>query len=59
MGAETLGWSGFGGGKLAGLARHNVVIHSDNMQMVEDLHMVIGHLIYSALRDRVLAADEG
>ncbi len=54
MGAATLGWSGFGGGKLAALARHNVVVHSDNMQMVEDAHMVIGHLIYSALRDRVL-----
>ena len=25
------------------------------MQMVEDVHMVVGHLIYSALRDRVLA----
>ena len=54
-GAVTLGWSGFGGGRLAGLAQHNVVVHSDNMQMVEDMHMVIGHLIYSALRDRVLA----
>ena len=54
-GAVTLGWSGFGGGKLAARAQHNVVVHSDNMQMVEDAHMVIGHLIYSALRDRVLA----
>lgn len=57
-GAITLGWSGFGGGKLAKLARHNVVVYSDNMQMVEDVHMVVGHLIYSALRDRVLAATE-
>ena len=55
VGAVTLGWSGFGGGKLAKLAQHTVVVHSDNMQMVEDLHMVVGHLIYSALRDRVLA----
>ncbi len=54
-GAVTLGWSGFGGGTLAKLAQHNVVVHSDNMQMVEDMHMVVGHLIYSALRDRVLA----
>ena len=54
-GAMTLGWSGFGGGKLARLAQHNVVVHSDNMQMVEDAHMVVGHLIYSALRDRLLA----
>ena len=56
VGAITLGWSGFGGGKLGSLARHSVVVHSDNMQMVEDAHMVIGHLIYSALRDRILGA---
>ena len=53
--AVTLGWSGFGGGKLAQIAQHNIVIHSDNMQMVEDGHMIIGHLIYSDLRDRLLA----
>lgn len=57
-GAITLGWSGFGGGKLAQLAQHSVVIHSNNMQMVEDVHMVVGHLIYSALRDR-LAGEAG
>lgn len=57
VGAETLGWSGFGGGKLAGVARHNVIVRSENMQMVEDAHMVVGHLIYSALRDRVLAEN--
>ena len=54
-GAVTLGWSGFGGGRLAHLAQHNIVVPSDNMQMVEDAHMIVGHLIYSALRDRVSA----
>ncbi len=53
IGAVTLGWSGFGGGKLARLAQHNIVVPKDNMQMVEDAHMVIGHLIFSALRDRL------
>lgn len=54
IGAVTLGWSGFGGGALAALAQHKVVVPSYNMQMVEDAHLVIGHLIYSAMRDRVL-----
>jgi D-sedoheptulose 7-phosphate isomerase len=53
LGAVTLGWSGYGGGKLATLAQHNIVVQSHNMQHVEDVHMVIGHLIYSALRDRL------
>jgi len=52
-GALTLGWSGHGGGKLARLAQHNIVIHSANMQMIEDVHMVVGHLIFSAIRDRL------
>ncbi|MDQ2687338.1 MAG: SIS domain-containing protein [Armatimonadota bacterium] len=57
-GAVTIGLSGFGGGKLADMAHHSVVIHSRNMQMVEDVHMVLGHVLYSALRDRLLADKE-
>jgi D-sedoheptulose 7-phosphate isomerase len=55
IGAVTMGWSGFGGGQLARIATHNIVVPSDNMQMVEDAHMIIGHAVYSALRDRLLA----
>ncbi len=54
-GATTLGWCGYGGGKLAQIAQHSIVLHSRNMQMVEDAHMVLGHAVYSALRDRLLA----
>lgn len=54
-GAITIGLSGYGGGKLSQLAQHAIVLHSHNMQMVEDAHMVLGHAIYSALRDRLLA----
>ena len=54
-GAVTLGWSGFDGGRLAGLVRHKIVVPKHNMQMVEDAHLVIGHLIYCALRDRLLS----
>jgi D-sedoheptulose 7-phosphate isomerase len=54
IGAHTSGWSGFGGGKLSRLARHTLVVDSHNMQMVEDVHMILGHVLYSALRDRLL-----
>ncbi len=57
-GAVTLGLSGFGGGRLSRLAQHSVVVRSDNMQMVEDAHLIVGHLIYSAIRDRLLAEKE-
>lgn len=57
-GAVTLGWSGFDGGRLAQVVQHKIVVPKHNMQMVEDAHMVVGHLIYSALRDRLLAEQE-
>ena len=57
-GAVSVGLSGFGGGKLAQMAHSSVVVHSRNMQMVEDVHMVLGHVLYSALRDRLLADKE-
>ena len=52
-GATTIGWSGFGGGKLSKLAQHTIVLQSTNMQMVEDIHTVIGHLIFTEIRDRI------
>lgn len=49
MGAITIGWSGFGGGKLARIAQQSIVANSDNMQRVEDVHMVLGHLVFTCL----------
>ena len=57
LGAITLGWSGFDGGRLAQIARHKIVVPKHNMQMVEDVHMILGHLIYTALRDRLQAEN--
>ncbi len=53
VGAVSVGWSGYGGGKLADVAQVNVVVHARNMQLVEDVHMALGHVVYSALRDRI------
>ncbi len=55
-GAVSIGICGYGGGELAETAHHRIVVHSRNMQMVEDVHMVLGHALYSALRDRLLAS---
>ncbi|MBC8143847.1 MAG: SIS domain-containing protein, partial [Armatimonadetes bacterium] len=53
VGAVSIGFCGYGGGKLAGMVTHPVVVHRRNMQQVEDLHMVFGHVVFSALRDRI------
>jgi D-sedoheptulose 7-phosphate isomerase len=57
-GAVTIGICGYGGGKLSQAAHHSLIVHSDNMQMVEDVHMVLGHALYSALRERLLASQK-
>ncbi|HET6454927.1 MAG TPA: SIS domain-containing protein [Armatimonadota bacterium] len=54
-GAITAGMSGFKGGKLAKAARYNVVVPSDNMQYIEDVHMVLSHLIFRYLLEEIAA----
>jgi D-sedoheptulose 7-phosphate isomerase len=49
MGMVTIGWSGFAGGKLAQIAQKSIVVPSDNMQRIEDVHMVLGHLLMTCL----------
>lgn len=53
MGGITLGWSGYAGGQLAKVAHKPIVVDSDNMQRIEDIHLVIGHLVYTALINKL------
>lgn len=53
MGAVTIGLSGFGGGRLAQVAQHNVVIASEDMQQIEDVHMVMSHLIFRCVLEEI------
>jgi len=48
-GAVTLGLSGFDGGKLKKVAQHNLWVDVHDMQIVEDIHSVFGHLVVQAL----------
>ena len=54
-GAITAGMSGFKGGKLAKAAKYNVIVPSDNMQYIEDVHMVLSHLIFRYLLEEIAA----
>lgn len=51
LGVTTVGLTGMGGGKLRGLVDIPVVIPSNNMQHIEDAHLLICHLLTSYLRD--------
>ncbi len=58
IGGKTIGLIGFSGGKLKDLVDMHLIVPSDNMQRVEDLHLVLTHLISSYLRRRIQAWED-
>ena len=48
MGLHRLGLAGFAGGKLKDMCDTCVVVPSDSMQVIEDVHLVILHSIFRA-----------
>jgi D-sedoheptulose 7-phosphate isomerase len=48
-GAVTLGLSGYDGGRLKKISQHNLWVDVPDMQIVEDIHAVFGHLVLQAL----------
>jgi D-sedoheptulose 7-phosphate isomerase len=51
LGIATIGLTGMGGGKLKELVDVPVVVPSNSMQHVEDVHLLICHLLTAYLRD--------
>jgi D-sedoheptulose 7-phosphate isomerase len=49
-GAYTIGLTGFQGGKMKELCDLCLVVPSDNMQFIEDLHLSITHSIFTSLK---------
>jgi D-sedoheptulose 7-phosphate isomerase len=45
IGMEVIGWTGFGGGKLAAAADLAIVADSHHMGRVEDVHTILMHLV--------------
>jgi len=51
--AFTIGFTGFDGGILGTLVDINLHINSDIIEHVEDLHLVLEHMIIKSLKERV------
>lgn len=47
--AVSIGFSGFDGGVLAKTAQQSIVVNSDDMQIVEDVHLMLTHVIMQIL----------
>ena len=50
-GATTIGFIGFDGGKLKELVDVLVIVPSHNMEQVEDIHLLLEHVITTCLRE--------
>ena len=53
MKLQVIGFTGFGGGKLAKLADVAIVVSSDEYGPVEDVHLILDHILTSYLYDKL------
>ena len=53
IGVKVIGLTGFGGGKLAKLAEISFVVPSDGYGPVEDVHMILDHIITGYLYEKL------
>ncbi|MEZ4661999.1 MAG: SIS domain-containing protein [Caldilineaceae bacterium] len=51
--AHTVGWSGYDGGALAGLVDIPIVVPNWRIEQIEDVHMMMGHILTVALRHKL------
>jgi D-sedoheptulose 7-phosphate isomerase len=60
-GATTIGISGFQGGEMKSLCDICVIVPSNNMQIIEDLHVAMAHsifrIVYSRISRRTMTAS--
>jgi D-sedoheptulose 7-phosphate isomerase len=49
LGCVTIGATGFGGGQLKPLVDHSFHVNVDDMQIVEDVHMILVHVLMRSL----------
>jgi D-sedoheptulose 7-phosphate isomerase len=52
-GAFTIGLTGFEGGNMKNLCDLCLIIPSDNMQIIEDLHLSVTHAVFTAVRAKI------
>lgn len=43
--ASTIAFTGYSGGKLMKIAKHNIHVDINNMQIVEDVHLILNHMM--------------
>lgn len=54
VGAKTIGFTGFDSGELGSLVDIDLHVPSHSIEQVEDIHLVLEHLITKALREKAM-----
>ncbi len=57
-GAVTIGFSGFNGGKLKDMVDVPIVADNFSMEQVEDVHMLLEHVITTCVRDECIIVED-
>ncbi len=57
-GAYTIGFTGFSGGKLSPMVDLDLHVPSDNIEQVEDIHLMLEHLMVTMLRQLTAPVKE-
>jgi D-sedoheptulose 7-phosphate isomerase len=55
--AVTVGFTGFDGGQLAAMVDYNIHVNSNVIEHVEDIHLILEHMIVKAIKDQVNEAS--
>jgi D-sedoheptulose 7-phosphate isomerase len=56
-GATTVCLGGFQGGKMKNLSDVCLIVPSDNMQIIEDVHLTVAHAVFTIVRNRIVATE--
>jgi D-sedoheptulose 7-phosphate isomerase len=57
-GAITVGLTGYQGGAMRELCDFVMVVPSDNMQIIEDIHLCVAHSLFSSIRHKMSQSKE-
>ncbi len=52
-GATTIGFTGFEGGRLGSLVDIEIRVASDSIEQIEDIHLILEHMITKVLREEI------
>jgi D-sedoheptulose 7-phosphate isomerase len=56
--ATVIGFTGFDGGRLGQLVNINIHVNSNIIEHVEDMHLMLEHLIVSSIKDQVRSVEK-